>query len=153
MKMHWPILALAIVGIALTGCGRQYHYTASDLHAKPDARIVVPGTETLGENQQERGGSVMHPATSAFISYKYGSQFTASEVEDFYRQKLTQQGWIAYVGDDFLASTIKERSILWRKGDLGFQLTFLKKDAPASSPSASRFATYFEIVLIEVPNP
>jgi hypothetical protein len=91
-----------------------------------------------------------YPASSGS---QLGTVATAAEVEAFYQRELAQRGWVPFTGENFRTSDGAERIVRWRKGDLGFQLSFFDtatKDRERQAAGRKTYATYYEILLTEV---
>lgn len=144
------VALLTALAALLAGCGNDLRYDIGSLRQLPEEHLFAPGSEVITGLGQQVGYSRSNGPIPAYSGSILGSSATPDEVEAFYRGELQARGWSPHTGADFVGLAGAERTTLWRKGDLGFQLTILRKDGEYSKVKRQQYATYYAIAVTEL---
>ena len=147
------VALLAALAALLTGCGNDPRYSLAMLERLPEARLFAPGSEALSGDRKAVGYGTNTGPSPAYTTAILGSPTAVDDVEAFYRRELQASGWSPHTGTDFVGLAGAERTTLWRKGDLGFQLTILRKDGEYSRVKPQQYTTYYAIAVSEILRP
>ena len=125
-------------------------YSLAQLRQLPEEHLFYPGGEVISQMGRENSPSMPGRQRTVYSGYRVGSQATAAELEAFYHQRLQELAWGPMRPGDVFPTTAEERATGWRKGDLVFRFSILKKAHPLAPPEelTRKYTTIYDIKVI-----
>ena len=113
----------------------------------------MPGSVDLHHSESAAVGSI-DGNTPAFRTDVIGVDAPADAVMRYFSDELARASWTIDTTDSVGIPTTVETAVqVWRKGDVLFRLSILRKDDPRvpASDRAGEFDTFYEVTLVAKP--
>ena len=137
---------VVFVGLRVRAVTDGTYRTQRQLQQVPEKHLFYPGAVELSQFGADRRQDLTGQRIRAKSAHVLGTNATEAQVMDFYRERLSAQGWRESAAEA-IRGTAQSRVAAYRKDALLVQIAILRKNDVSDGSATDTYQTPYQITL------